>query len=433
MIYGNVIIKNKKRANLLLLILLVLFALAVLYKILKGNTFEARLFIFLTEASLVGGIADWFAVTALFSKPLGFGWHTALIPKNREKISNSIAALVQEDLLAKEALQDRINDLDIASLLTSSLTQKADAPDKVTEALFDAISGLDKKSSSEKLEILLKHLAVEDNTSQRVKNFALNSMLKGKYEDWAKLLLQRLIVSTARPQAREVIKDTIELWMQRETTRGSSLFSGFKKLIFSLSGKSENINPSNLAGIVQEELCSLFSEINNRNHPVFKKLSRQIGTAVLSTVMDKDFNKPFEVLKKGLIENISVNASLEKILTRLIDELLSQMETRKWLSDMLYEYGRKVQNSGETRQKLNDILRKAITRAITMQHGFISDIVLEVLSSFDDRRLNSFIEEKAGEDLQWIRINGTIVGAIAGLIIFLFIYFVYEPLLKYFL
>ncbi|MDD4297106.1 MAG: DUF445 family protein [Eubacteriales bacterium] len=95
---------NKTRADILLAAVFILFAAATLLKYLYKESFFAGLLAFTFEAALVGGIADWFAVTALFKKPLGFPWHTAIIPNNRDSIIKSVSDLVSNELLSTEAI-----------------------------------------------------------------------------------------------------------------------------------------------------------------------------------------------------------------------------------------------------------------------------------------------------------------------------------------
>ena len=98
----------RQRADAILALSFLCFGLAFIWWYVHGTTFLSELIFFVFQSALIGSIADWFAVTALFRRPLGFPWHTALIPRNRQRIAESIAAAVQDDLLDKKIIQDRL-------------------------------------------------------------------------------------------------------------------------------------------------------------------------------------------------------------------------------------------------------------------------------------------------------------------------------------
>jgi len=97
-----------RRANITLAAVFLFFLGAAVLEHFNPGHFGIRLMFFVSEAALVGGIADWFAVTAIFKKPLGWGYHTALIPRNREKVIEAVASIVQTELLNMTLIRKKI-------------------------------------------------------------------------------------------------------------------------------------------------------------------------------------------------------------------------------------------------------------------------------------------------------------------------------------
>ena len=97
-----------KKANIILTAVFLFFMGAAVLEHFNPDNFEIRLMFFVSEAALVGGLADWFAVTAIFKKPLGWGYHTALIPRNREKVIEAVASVVQTELLNMTLIRKKI-------------------------------------------------------------------------------------------------------------------------------------------------------------------------------------------------------------------------------------------------------------------------------------------------------------------------------------
>ena len=97
--------RGRRRANYVLAISFVAFIGATGLRYVYGDVFLAELLWHATQAALIGGLADWFAVTALFEKPLGIPWHTALIPRNRVKMIDALARTVETDFLGPAMLK----------------------------------------------------------------------------------------------------------------------------------------------------------------------------------------------------------------------------------------------------------------------------------------------------------------------------------------
>ena len=117
---------NKNKANLILAVVFILFTAATALKLVMPQSFAVGLFAFTAEAALIGGIADWFAVTALFAKPLGFSWHTAIIPNSRRLIIEKVSEVVSSQLLSADSIKNKLAGMDLTGAIIGGISGSLD-------------------------------------------------------------------------------------------------------------------------------------------------------------------------------------------------------------------------------------------------------------------------------------------------------------------
>ena len=127
--------RSWNKADKTLLAAMVIFFFALCVHLQYRDRVVADCFLFCAEAALVGGIADWFAVTALFRKPLGFPWHTAILPHRRQAFIDSSVDMVQQEFFSRKKLFTRIRNLDLLSLLLGWLG-KAETQERISGWLW---------------------------------------------------------------------------------------------------------------------------------------------------------------------------------------------------------------------------------------------------------------------------------------------------------
>jgi uncharacterized membrane-anchored protein YjiN (DUF445 family) len=148
-------IGNRSRANFILGAVFILFVLATVLRLIVPHDFFTDMLAFTAECALVGGIADWFAVTALFKKPLGFPWHTAIIPKNRDMIVEKVSELVGSELLSIEAIRSSLGSVDLADIVIGRISGshgEISLESRIAEFFTSRAGSLDKEKISEGID-----------------------------------------------------------------------------------------------------------------------------------------------------------------------------------------------------------------------------------------------------------------------------------------
>jgi uncharacterized membrane-anchored protein YjiN (DUF445 family) len=160
---------------------------------------------------------------------------------------------------------------------------------------------------------------------------------------------------------------------------------------------------------------------------------------LLNRVAELEFDTRFSVQIEHWKEDLLTDVIFSRFLESVLREALKVASSPSTPSEpnVLYrtihpyveKYWVSVQHNSELRARINAFLADTFCRVIQNEHDLIGGMVRETLAAYTDQDLNRFVEEKAGNDLQWIRINGSMIGGVVGLLLFLFLDFVYEPII----
>lgn len=422
-------IQNKSKANILLTCVFILFVSTTILKLVYRDSFAADLLAFTAEAALVGGIADWFAVTALFRKPLGFSWHTAIIPNNREKIIKKITFMVGEELLGVESIKNKLSGLNITDPLLERLSTTLDGASlegHVQNLVAENIGALDKTKITEDIDALIKENLKKENVSDEIRNLLINAFAEGRHKNWLMILLGKAVEIARRPATREKIYEILKQ-QEKHNSEISGAGTFFIRALLNVSRSSKHTNLFNISQLLQQQLVDVLEQIKNPDHPIFKKIMED--SKVLLNELDETNTLAalIQKWKNGILEHLDLLEVLELILSSVIESRINREEAAAWVVSHLERYRNDLKQDAEMREWIDRILKEMLEKIINNEHHIIGEIVEETLEAFTNERLNKFIDEKVGNDLQWIRINGSIVGACAGLLIYLFTNLVYSP------
>lgn len=422
-------------ANRILLLVFCLFLLAAVLKYKNPGGPVIDFFFMVTEAALVGGIADWFAVTALFRRPLGFPWHTALIPRNRARVTEAVAGIVEEDLLSAEAIKLRIGSLSLMDTLIDWVENKggkAAARRFAAKTALYFIDNLDEKVVETYLEQLLRRMLKQFLLAPRIRGLA---GWLGEPERMGQIfifLLEELIGAAQRESTYQAIYQYLTN-IKQERTHNLAV-----KLILWLGEQTDSVNLPEAAKALQREILNMLEDLRDPEHPVHRwAVSRLILTA---GELEKDglARRTFAAWTKALTAQVSLNEVSRRIVNAARDALRQWLDADtpgqdmgqpllEWTLEQLNAYWKSFKQDEELRLIVEQHLKMALFVLVEKEHKVVGGVVRNALQEFNDARLVEFIEEKAGDDLQWIRINGSMVGGIVGGFMYLFLTFVYEP------
>jgi uncharacterized membrane-anchored protein YjiN (DUF445 family) len=427
----------KRKANITVaLVGLGFIVTAVLKAYYKGTLITMGFYIM--EAALIGGMADWFAVTAIFRKPLGFPFHTAIIPKNRVTIINSVVDIVEKEFLSVAIISERLEKINLMDKILNWLhsTEGKDYLQKMVLKIVD--SGL-KGDGAKKLSNIINQIANEQLKEVDINEY-LNkifewSLESGEYKKVMAFILEDIIKIVEGPGVRNKIYTIIDT-MKAEKTQG------LLGALFNSALKGANlVNIDEITDTIHMQLIQTLYNLKNEENTETKHILSTIEEHLLLNGKNPLTKEDMENIKGYLINNIineetirgallDISGELRKLEVLEVTSVLEGNENRGFyiLLQELRELLNNLENNNSLKNSLENFLKKSISNLINKEHNVIGKIVRDTLDSLDDEGLNKFIENRAGNDLQWIRINGSIVGGMVGLIVFLFLTYFYDPI-----
>lgn len=394
---------NKADRTLLAAAVIFLFALCLQVQY-PGNVFAAG-FLFCAEAALVGGIADWFAVTALFEKPLGFPWHTAILPRRRQSFIEATGRMLQREFFGKKALVAKVKRIDFAGKLLGWL-ERPESRQLVAKWLADRgrnwLEAQDGISLSGVLAARLGDLAAGSMTPERIRSF----LLYGAKE----------LESVARqPEFADKIEAGLNEYIE-------SKLQGPMAMMMAGFAQSVNVLNTEEAAALIKDRCILFLErVQQEESEEAEQL--QAMAEKISCFLQKNFAARQEL-------DHAVLNSVQRL--NLNEYLFNATDKRDILDGQLQElagsivqvvYGMLRENSSLQRE-VSGICYQLAARGVMQAQEMLGSIAGDVLGTMTDEQINRLVYDKAEPDLLWIRMNGSIVGAAIGLVIFAVMQFI---------
>ncbi|MCB8817193.1 DUF445 domain-containing protein [Desulfosporosinus shakirovi] len=424
----------QKKANLVLTAVFILFIGAAVIEHSNPHNFGIRLVYFVLEAALVGGIADWFAVTAIFKKPLGWGFHTALIPRNREKVIEAVASMVQSELLRVDLIRQKIEGVPFIESLVNYVKKEGGSvylTNKLTPYLQRYIERQSPDQLAKKLSMYLRENAKTWHLAPKVEAASGWALHHGYMDQGLDQLAEGLWDKASQGETRQVILRYLEEIKQEKVSNGGSIF----RTLLGFVEMSDGLNLEEAADALQVELLLTLRKLKDQNHPMRVTLRDNLMGEIVAFAQDPEFEVQIERWKDDLLKEHFFEDFLEIVIETAINTATSPSLTSEpnALQCMLHFYLEKywvsIQENKALRDKVNSFIVDTLCRVIKNEHDMIGLMVRETLAAYTDQDLNQFVQDKAGNDLQWIRINGSMIGGIVGFILFLFLEFVYNPLI----
>lgn len=423
----------RRRANTVLSIVFILFILVSGAKHFWPDHFLLRLVQFVLEASLVGGIADWFAVTALFRKPLGWPYHTALIPRNRTKMIGAIRTMVEQELLSAAMIQQKIEGLQLTSKILKAIEKRGGA-DFLAEKLTIFFSGLKAQVQETKvalnLSVLVREKARESGIARKILPYAQAMLHRQEFDRWLDDRIEDLLIYASGTRVNAQILIYLENMKEQQLASGGFL----QKTFLGIFQASDGLNLEDAADALQTHLILSIRRLKSPENDLRIRLKAQLEQRLQSGETDGLTEAQIE----EWLGQILAELPLESYIETGIEKLLTTWRQGKALSGeslvssvkpLVTRFWTIVQADQKMQETLDSFFRDTLLKIAEKEHRLIGEIVQETLEDLTDDELNQFIEDKAGNDLQWIRINGSIVGGILGFIVFMILNFGYQPLL----
>lgn len=418
---------RKNKADILLGTLFLAFAIINIAKWFMPDNFYIGMLVFVIEAALIGGIADWFAVTALFKKPLGFPWHTAIIPNNRKNIIESVSNMVKNELINEEMIKSWLARINFIELLDNQLTNKFSYmnPEMLIANFIESrILKTDAQKKARYISLKVK---------RKIKRISASRLLAKSAEYFLQYERCKKFISHAAPRIAKLLnhqkaRDVILRMLKNiEAESDSIMFSFFIRRTLNLKHKDDGANKLIVPELLQQALVSSTKYLVDHDNAFYERIRNSITELVNVLNADQEYNEAVESYKNSIIDHIELEGVAEKIIKSAIDSDLRRSFLVEWVPKQAGAYWEQFKNDKTAQEWINSIIREALIKVLSKEHHIITDIIAETMESFSDEKLIAFVQEKVGDDLQWIRINGSIVGGVFGLIIFLFLKLIMDP------
>lgn len=357
-----------------------------------------------TEAALVGGLADWFAVTALFRRPLGLPIpHTAVIPNSKDRIGAGLGSFIERHFLEPKLVAARLRSLGISRRLGAWLADRRNA-DVVSDRLAIIASFLFRSFNDQKLQRMMQ-MTLRRQLREIELAPALATLLSvlrrnGAHEQLLDHVLAavRTYISVHEDQILAIVEERSRWWVPRRVDRkmAKEIADGLIAYLDDL-GKRDHDARATFAAVVEQLVADL------RHDPAFRSQVNAMRDRFLAA---PEVNAYFQTLWQGL------RATLEQELVQPNSRL------RQALSGILRSIGSAIAEDPALQARMDMRLEEGIQTLIVPWRKEIGRFVSDVVRSWAASTIVDRIELAVGKDLQYIRLNGTLVGAAVGCAIF---------------
>ena len=369
-----------------------------------------------SEAAMVGALADWFAVVALFRKvPIPFiSRHTSIIPNNKNKIADNLAGFVEEKFLKPEALAEVILKNDPAT----NVAQWLELPENrrfLSSYLIKLVPEMLSMADDASIQKLLRdalNAAVDKLELSQALGGLLDGLTKdGRHQELLDDGIAALIAMLNKPSSRELIAGLIAAWLKREHAA--------MELVLPTSWLSENgaVMIANTLNNIMENIAA------DKVHKLRVRFDDMVRHFVVRLQSDPAFIAKGEDLKRYLRDGDVFNTYIKDLWIGVRTWVKNDIETEhsklndgvvkasQWLSEELLSHS-------EMRSSLNQHLASMAQTLAPAFSRFLTRHISDTVKAWDEKDMSRQIELNIGKDLQFIRVNGTLVGGLIGLLLY---------------
>ncbi|HEV7816207.1 MAG TPA: DUF445 domain-containing protein [Janthinobacterium sp.] len=355
------------------------------------------------EAALVGALADWFAVTALFRRPFGLPIpHTAIIPNNKDRIGESVGAFLEHNFMTYEVLREELATVDFAGTVANWLGRRRNAR-AVAQQVVGSVPALLRLIDDEDAgQFVRKAMAasLKDVRFAPLLAQVLSVLVAGRQHH---LLLERILGIVARaleenrPYIRQKVHENSPRWIPKVVDEKffERLMDGVQGILAEIQGEDSEWRDRFQAAT--EELIAKLA-----NSPEYEeKLQALIGKSLGHPLFREYVGQVWADVRQRLLADATAPDS----------RLAARLE------EALRVFSQALAQDAPVRDKLNHWLRQVVADTVVGRRDVIAAVVTRAIRKWDAETVSRKLELQVGKDLQYIRINGTLVGGLVGLLL----------------
>ncbi|KAB8161404.1 DUF445 family protein [Streptomyces sp. 3MP-14] len=356
------------------------------------------------EAGMVGALADWFAVTALFRRPLGLPIpHTAIIPTKKDQLGQSLGEFVGENFLSEEVVRDKLRSVELAQRVGDWLAVPANA-DRVTAELATAVRGGLRVLRDADVQAVLGESITRRAGAQEV------APTLGR-------LLEKTIADDGHRRLVDLVLEAAHTWLTAHR----------ESVLDAVAGGSPGWTPRfvdrKVGERVYRELLRFVTEARQQpDHPARATVDRFLADFAQQLQHDRETRERVERLKNDLLNRPAVQdliasawSALRAMIVDAAEDERSALRLRA--RSFVLTTGGRLSSDERLRAKLDGWVADATIYVVNGYRAEITSLITDTVAAWDAPTTSRKIELHIGRDLQFIRLNGTVIGALAGLLI----------------
>lgn len=358
-----------------------------------------------SEGGMVGAIADWFAVTAIFRYPLGIKIpHTNIVATKKDEIGQGLGTFIEDNFLSDEVVHEKLSTISGARLVGSWLTTPGNAPrvgDAVANIGLGAITVLDDNDVRELIEGLTRRHLIDPVWGPTLSRGAESFLAGGHHEALIDLAADRLALWLENnPQAFDkIVSGQLPSWVPSMLDRFIDNRAHHEAVRFVRAVRADRQH--SVRGTINTFLRELANDLANK--PALIEQVEQVKHEIFDSPRVRSLTEStWQAAKRALTESLSDPES----------------EIRVRINRAAEDFGRRLLGDPTLQYKIDVWVMGIAEHLVRTYRHDISNVVSETVQRWDAREAAEKIELQVGKDLQFIRINGTVVGSLAGLVIF---------------
>ncbi|SEH41013.1 DUF445 domain-containing protein [Epilithonimonas hominis] len=358
-----------------------------------------------SEAAMVGALADWFAVTALFNYPLGVKIpHTNLIENSKEKIGDNLGIFVVDNFLSPENIRPYIQKLKVSVYVGDWLSKERNQDvliNELSSILKDIVNKLDD-------DAVVKFIS--SKAEEMTDSIKLNSVISNGIEYLLSKNDHQKIITNLSSQIKGYILENQQMISERVG----------KESFFLIPKSIDN----KIAEKITKGLSDYFLEVEqNANHPLRSEITNKILDFSKELKDEPKWKTEFESIKSDFLQSDKIKQYSsdiwQSLKSSLIKELSEEDSTLKsYVKKNIDEFVANLQNDQQFQNRIDGWVRLTAYKYILKNTQNFGELISTTVGNWEGKELSRKLELEVGKDLQFIRINGTIVGGLVGLLIY---------------
>ncbi|WP_378950535.1 DUF445 domain-containing protein [Mesorhizobium sp. ANAO-SY3R2] len=360
------------------------------------------------EAATIGGLADWYAVVALFKRPLGLPIpHTAIIPSNQNRIADNLGLFIEANFLAPEPVRQKLREVDFAALVADWLSDRSRAEGlsrfvgRLVPQMLQALEGSGLRDFATRRMIeRLGRVDAAPLAAELLSAFTDDRRHQRLLDEFIKIVGNFLKDEQAQAMLREKIRDELP-----------SVFNLFRADAYLLKR-------------IVASAATLLDEVRaDPDHPLRGEFDTFVHGFVDRLRHSPDYAQRAEQLKRNFLARPELRGLARDVWASMrgfIEQDVASQDslTRKHLTSLFIEIGQNLASEPEVRAEMNEGFVLALASFVESQKSGVSGFIADQVKGWDLGQLTRLIELNIGRDLQYIRFNGMLIGGLAGLALY---------------